>query len=129
MILIAILSLFYAVPSNWGSIQIRAKSRDAAQNGSVFTLLCTLEAIAGMTLPPTLQWVGPDGTVVRSDDNRTVVGMVRTQGTVSTISLSFNPVLTSDGGMYMCRAAVYVYWMSIQPRTLTTLYDMPVTGK
>ena len=119
--------IYYTVPDTWGTLVINADSTGGARNGSGYTLLCNLNVIAGMTLPPTMKWARPDGTVVRSDGNRTVVGMVRTQGTISTISLSFNPVLITDAGTYICRAAVTL------PQSFTTnlitSFNMPVASE
>ena len=90
--------------------------------------MCTVNAINGMTLPPLMEWVGPDGTVLASEENVTI-GEVETQGTVSNISLFFNPVLSSQGGYYTCRATVNVPWMAVQPPQLSASFNMPVTSK
>ena len=81
-----------------------------------------------MTLPPSIKWVGPDGTVLVSE-KKVTVGEVETQGTVSTLSLSFNPVLSSQGGYYTCRATVNVPWMTTQPSQISATFNMPVTSK
>ena len=57
------------------------------------------------------------------------VGEVETQGTISTLTLSFSPVLTSNGGKYECRAAISVSWMESQPPQLSALVNMPVISK
>ena len=79
-----------------------------------YTLVCKVKVISGMNLPVRIEWVGPDGAVVRSEGNRTV-GEVETQGTLSTLTLSFRPVFSSDGGRYTCRASITVPWMDTQP--------------
>ena len=116
-----------AVPESWGIIGITTNSRKAL-NGSNFTLFCTVRAISGMRLTPSMEWVGPDGTVVTNTGKRTVTE-VKTRGTMSTFSLSFDPILTSDGGMYTCRAAINVPWMQRQPQQLNTTYDIPITSR
>ena len=90
--------------------------------------MCTVRPNTGMRLPPSVEWVGPDGTLLVSEENMTV-GEVETQGTVSTFSLSFHPVLSSQGGYYTCRATVNVPWMENQPVQLSTTCNMPVTSK
>ena len=90
--------------------------------------MCTVGPITGMTLPHSVEWVGPDGTVLVSEGNVTV-GEVETQGTVSNLSLSFNPVLSSQGGYYTCRATVNVPWMENQPAQLSATFNMPVTSE
>ena len=100
-----------AVPYHWASVHIRT-SRVSALHGSEFILECRVRAITGMTLPPSVEWVGLDGTVLESEENVTI-GEVETRGTASTLSLSFNAVLSSQGGYYTCRATVNVPWMTV----------------
>ena len=90
--------------------------------------MCTMRPITGMTLPPLMEWVGPDGNVLVSGGNVTI-SEVKTQGIVSTISLSFHPVLSSQGGYYTCRATVNIPWMKDQPDQLNATFYMPVTSK
>ena len=118
----------HAVPDDWCRVSVSNLGGENALHLKQHSLLCTVTAIPGMTLPPLVEWVGPDGTVLLSGGNMTV-GSVNTQGSVSTFSLSFNPVLNSDGGTYTCRAAVHVPWMSTQPRKISTSFDMPVTSE
>ena len=87
-----------------------------------------MSVITGMTLPPSVEWVGPDGTVLVSEENVTI-GEVETRGIVSTLSLSFNPVLSSQGGNYTCRATVNVPWMAVQPPQISATINMVVTCK
>ena len=87
-----------------------------------------MRPITGMTIPPSIEWIGPDGTVLVSNGNVTV-GEMETQGRVHTLSLSFHPVLSSQGGFYTCRATVNVPWMENQPAQLSTTFNMPVTSK
>ena len=79
-----------------------------------YALTCTVTPISGMNLAPSVEWVRPDGGVVVSGGNITV-GEVETQGTISTLTLSFSPVVSSNGGRYMCSAAIFVPWMDSQP--------------
>ena len=81
-----------------------------------------------MRLIPSIEWVGPNGTVVESDENRTV-GELTTRGIVHTLPLSFDTFDPSYGGRYTCRAAVSVPWMDVQPPTISSSYDLPVTGE
>ena len=70
-----------------------------------------------------MEWVGPDGSVVVSEENRTMVEL-RKNSYRYTLSLSFNPALSSDGGRYTCRANLLGPWMNVQP--LQTVYDLTV---
>ena len=116
---------YFLVPDLWADINITGRN---ALYGSEYTLLCTVRAINGMTLQPSIEWEGPNGTVLMSEGNVTV-GEVETEGTVSTLSLSFNPVHSSQVGYYTCRATVNVSWMENQPAQLSTTFNMPVTSK
>ena len=75
-----------------------------------------------------MEWVGPNGTVMVSGGN-VKISEVETQGIVSTISLSFHPVLSSQGGNYTCRATVNARWMENQPDQFNATFHMPVTSK
>ena len=118
----------YAVPDEWATVSIHNSTGENALNNTDYTLTCTVTVIEGMTLPVTVEWVWPDGSVVASEGNR-MVGEVEVQGRVSTLSLSFNPVFSSDGGSYTCRAAISVPWTKSQPPQRLALVNMPVTSK
>ena len=112
------------VPHHWGNVSIT--TTHSASN--VLTLMCTVRPITGMRLVPSIEWVGPNGTVVESYGNRTV-GELTTRGIVHTLSLSFDPFHSSYGGRYTCRAAVSVPWTDVQPPTISSSYDLPVIGE
>ena len=118
----------FAVPDNWANVSIESEPENNALQGSEYTLLCTVRAITGMTLQPSMEWVGPDGTVLVNEENVTI-DEVETRGTVSTLSLSFHPVHSSQGGFYTCRATVNVPWMVDQPDQISARFNMPVTSK
>ena len=111
----------------WATVDIQNSTGENALNNTDYILTCTVTVIEGITLPVTVEWVGPDGDVVTSEGNR-MVGEVEVQGRVSTLSLSFSPVYFSDGGNYTCRTAISVPWLSQQPQRMTTV-EMPVTSK
>ena len=117
----------FLVPDAWATIDIQNSTGENALNNTDYILTCTVTAIEGITLPVTVEWVGPDGDVVTSEGNR-MVGEVEVQGRVSTLSLSFSPVYFTDGGNYTCRAAISVPWLSQQPQRMTTV-EMPVTSE
>ena len=117
------------VPNNWGSVRLGLQTRSRGVNdGIVLTLTCTVRPTPGMRLLYTVEWVGPNGTMVESDGSRTV-GEPTTQGTVQTLSLSFDPFDSSYGGRHTCRAVVSVPWMDIQPPIISSSYDLPVRSK
>ena len=76
-----------------------------------------------------MEWVGPDGHVVVSEEDRTKVEL-RENGLRSyTLSLSFNPALSSNGGNYTCRANISVPLMNVQPEQLQTFYNLTVDSE
>ena len=118
---------FHAVPDEWATVSIHNSTGENALNNTDYTLTCTVTVMEGMTLPVTVEWVGPDGSVVVSEVNR-MVREVEVQGRVSTLILSFSPVISEDGGKYTCRAAIFPQWMS-SPLQKLAMVDMPVTSK
>ena len=116
------------VPDEWAAVDIWNSTGENALNNTDYILTCTVTVIEGITLPVIVEWVGPDGDVVMSEGNR-MVGEEEVQGRVSTLSLSFNPVFSSDGGSYTCRAAISVPWVGSDPVQLQATMDMPVTSE
>ena len=114
------------VPDDWATVAITNSTNQNALHNTSYVLTCTVMVIDGMNLDLSVEWAGPDGVVVVSEGNRTV-GQVETQGTTSTLTLSFNPVLSSHGGNYTCTAAISVPWMATQPPQHSASVDMPVT--
>ena len=117
----------HAVPDEWATVDIQNSTGENALNNTDYILTCTVTVIEGITLPVTVEWVGPDGDVVTSEGNR-MVGEVEVQGRVSTLSLSFSPVYFTDGGSYTCRAAISVSWLAQQSLQLSCTVEMPVTS-
>ena len=123
-----ILTCDITVPNDWCKVRISNQTGKAALHLDNHILLCTVITIPGMKLPLSVEWVGPKGTVLTSGRNVTV-GVVRTQGNTSTVSLSFHPVLNSDKGLYTCKAAVHVPWMKTQPSQITSSLHLSITSE
>ena len=131
---------FVTVPHNWAISTIPSSS---ALLNSYFTLSCIVKTIPGLSLPVSIEWVFPNGTVITTQGNRTVgvtnstptsSQMEQSCGTSSPVSffflsITFDPVCNSDGGTYTCRAAIHVPWMRQQPQQLYTTTEMHVTSK
>ena len=58
-----ILYCMYTVPDEWATVSIHNSTGENALNNTDYTLTCTMTAMEGMTLPVTVEWVGPDGSV------------------------------------------------------------------
>ena len=69
--------------------------------GDVYSLMCTAaELIDGLTNSPTLQWLNRTGQPVTNG----MLGDLNSTNTSITQTLTFNSLLTSDGGEYTCYA-------------------------
>ena len=97
----------------------------------MYSLLCTVykeDAIADIK---TLEWIGPDGNTLTTDDSITIVGPTDgddvTFGTVlintQTLELIFDPLKVKNEGNYTCSAEV-----SNVPIKFST-WDIAVTSK
>ena len=82
-----------------------------------------------MNIPPAVQWLYPNGTVVEKSTERITVGERETNGRYTTLTLTFSPVLTTDGGEYTCVTSVDVPWMETQPPHIDASVHMPVTSE
>ena len=81
-----------------------------------------------MNIAPEVHWYHPDGSLVETG-GRLTVGTAETDGTVTTLTLTFSPVLHDDGGVYSCRAQVTVPWMTTQPPVILDSMNMVVISK
>ena len=70
--------------------------------GEVYSLTCDVSLSQSLRQSPVIEWVGPDGNVI---DNATLTDVSLTSSSPSTtMTLLFNPLRTSHGGTYSCRA-------------------------
>ena len=74
--------------------------------GQAHTLTCTATVVENVIVEPTLEWLDTDRRVV--GENSITVGPPVTTGTNTNLTLTFNPLHTSHGGRYTCRA-----WINI----------------
>ncbi|KAL5486720.1 hypothetical protein EMCRGX_G019237 [Ephydatia muelleri] len=94
--------------------------------GSVYSLVCTVKVIDGLVVVPDVMWM-KDGRVIVNGTNTTLTRTV--SGGNSTINLTFNPLLTSHGGQYICVAAISVPQLSLSvtnSSTVTVSVQIPV---
>ena len=85
-----------------------------------------MTVIAGLALPVTIEWLHSNGSAVSND--RIVVHST-TVSRVTTLTMTFAPILTTDGGGYSCQASVNVPWMDEQPPSIAESVHIPVTSK
>ena len=75
--------------------------------GSMYTLTCTVTVVENLVAQPTVEWLDSDSMTVMSGSDITV-GSVMRSGSMSTLTLEFNPLHTSHGGQYTCRATINI---------------------
>ena len=81
-------------------------SSGASTAGQAHTLTCTATVVENLVVEPTLEWLDTDRN--RVGGNSITVGPPVTTGTNTTLTLTFNPLHTSHGGRYTCRATVNI---------------------
>ena len=140
------LCLVLTVSNNWATFSTSTTPSSSALHNNDFTLTCEVKTIPGMSLPVSIEWVLPNGSVATAQGNRTVGSVITTNSTltspqeqfcgispssivISSLPMTFDPVRNSDGGTYTCRAVIRVPWMIQQPKQLSATTDMPVTNK
>ena len=100
-------------------------SSGASTAGQAHTLTCIATLVENLVVESTLKWLDADGRVVGGND--IIVGPPITTGTNTTITLTFNPLLTSHGGRYTCRAGVNISAISLSNSNETS--DVVVQSK
>ena len=63
--------------------------------GQTYSLTCSVQVVPHLVVEPSIEWTRQDGTVLNASSG-------------SRLQLNFNPVMTSDGGRYTCRASVNI---------------------
>ena len=129
-------NLLRTVPNQWAAVHLTNSSNQrrtgskavyyvlVSDNG---TITCTVSVIEGMNIPPLIEWFDDNNLPVESNENITV-GRQHTNGSVSTSTLSFTPILFSHKGGYTCRTTVMVPWMSVQPASLSESVEFVVAS-
>ena len=119
------------VPDGWASVATSIPLTRPV-HGSNYTIHCSVNIINGMNIRPVIQWHYPNGSVVENG-SRTTIGSLGTRtlsnhGIQKTLSLTFFPVHSDDGGLYSCRAQVTVPWMTEQPHVQSASANVIVTS-
>ena len=73
--------------------------------GYNYTLTCTVTLIEGMSGAPNIWWTDADGQLVSSSGDIILYDPLTT-GRTTTLTLYFDPIRMTDGGMYICMASV-----------------------
>ena len=72
--------------------------------GSMYTLTCTVTVVENLVAEPTVEWLDSKQYTVTSGSDITVGSVMSSGSSMSTLTLEFNPLHTSHGGQYTCRA-------------------------
>ena len=74
--------------------------------GFEHTLICRVTGAGNLFSSPAVVWM--NGTEELYSGDAITVGQAVTEGSVTTRSLTFNPLRTSLGGMYTCMAVINI---------------------
>ena len=102
------------VPQSWATVQISTPADDSAVVGREFVMNCTVTAVRGLTVVPSVLWTGPDGNL--TDAENTTAGPAQTLGLVTNRSLALHYLQSPEGGQYYCTAAIRVPGFEIPPQ-------------
>ena len=73
-----------------------------AVSGGVLNLTCSVN----VSIPPVVQWIYPNNTVITNSIRWINVGPPVRAGNITNLTLTFSPLLTSHGGQYTCQSRV-----------------------
>ena len=76
--------------------------------GQFLSLTCRVDVVEYLTVNPQVEWRQPDVSVVTNTRNHSIRDSVEVIGRVSTLNVSFSPLLTSHAGDYQCRASITI---------------------
>ena len=83
-------------------------SAAVTEAGQFLSLTCRVDVVEYLTENPQVEWRQPDGSVVTNTGNPSIRHRVEVMGKVSTLNVSFSPLLTSHAGEYQCRATITI---------------------
>lgn len=92
--------------------------------GQTLSLTCTVTEQHRLTFPPLVQFLDAFGDPLNQQN---IVSSI--VGSVTTLVLTFSPLVTSAGGQYGCRATVLVPQESAQVVTVEATINVTVTSK
>ncbi len=86
--------------------------------GKSVSLSCIVTVVENLIVNPHIEWMKVDSSTT-NDLNSTEMTAVVT-GTISTLNVSFDPLLTSHAGQYQCRASVNISDVPVVFNNITT---------
>ena len=136
---------FITVPSEWATFSASSPDFSPLYNHT-YTLVCEVTPVPGMNLPITVNWILPNGDLVTEEDGTISSGTMKTDYFVTSalspscnvaprylfkaeLPIIFNPIVSSNGGHYSCRAVVKIPWQGNQTSQLTRNIPIIVTSE
>lgn len=98
-----VLFLFFLVPATAIMMSINSVSPSVA--GYNYTLTCTVTLTEGILGTPTIWWTNADGQQISSSGD-IILHDSMTSGLTTNLTLYFDPIRTTDEGIYNCVASV-----------------------
>ena len=92
--------------------------------GSVYSLVCTVKVVDGLVVVPDVVWM-KDGRVLVNGTNTTLTRTV--SGATIALNLTFNPLLVSHGGQYLCAPSLSNF--SLSSLTNSSVINITVSSK
>ena len=83
-------------------------SAAVTEAGQCLSLTCRVDVVEYLTIDSQVEWRQPDGSVITNTGNPSIIDSVEVVGRVSTLNVSFSPLLTSHAGEYQCRASIAI---------------------
>ena len=74
-------------------------------DGDTHTLNCTASKNLSLISPIKVEWISPNGSIVTGTEVNIAQSSVKSEGTTSLL-LVFDPLSTSHGGRYVCKAVL-----------------------
>ena len=97
--------------------------------GSMYTLTCTVTVVENLVAQPTVEWLYSNNTVVMNGSDITVGSVMSSGSSMFALTLEFNPLHTSHGGQYICRATHGIPDLNITNPSGSTLENVKVQSK
>ena len=83
-------------------------SAAVTEAGQCLSLTCRVDVVEYLTVDIQVEWRQPDGSMVSSTGSPSIIDGVEVMGRVSTLNVSFSPLLTSHAGEYQCLASITI---------------------
>ncbi len=100
------------------SPEISVLSAPISEAGQSVSLSCIVTVVENLIVNPHIEWMKVGSSTI-NDQNSTEMNTV-VSGTVSTLNVSFDPLLTSHAGQYQCRASVNISVVPVVFNNITT---------